>query len=513
MISVRDPKEFIPHGRGHCSRHPRDVGLPPPSSDAAVAATVTGKQQAGRWRLYLYPEDGEDAAEEELYTEDNVLICSRGQGAHRAFTLDAPVSNALRCEYTSSAAAHVLSEHPPQATDASQRIAALSCVSAAAVHSWTDDGEHFITPLPFQVRRLWAMNEGLLVERHVTEDDKLPTLFSLLHPLDDIAPLITRIGACEPSLATGSQVSVALVCRRPPLCVTYDQQTGTHTVWRVRRTEPAEWWAPDAGELTMAATPRSLSHCSVGPSPAHGSQLRSEGGTPLPRSRNNSRLNASAALHSLSAGPGPHSRSQSPSVLALSANTASYLRLHVTPSPQRPSASTTAGSVLDETILEQGEPLRPEICLQHVWRDSLATSEPARGGFLTTDLSGVSYVVLLLPSRGQARLIRLDTAADGALTVRGQGTTLQARDAVAVPSTSTMLVVDQCSSLLLYSGLFRLCKVHVPGIPPPSLSLSLTLPPSPAWVALLPAHGQWCDSQRCCGSGSIVMNGFLFGCF
>ena len=38
------------------------------------------------------------------------------------------------------------------------------------------------------------MNEGLLVERHVTEDDKLPTLFSLLHPLDDIMPLITRIG-------------------------------------------------------------------------------------------------------------------------------------------------------------------------------------------------------------------------------------------------------------------------------------------------------------------------------
>ena len=57
----------------------------------------------------------------------------------------------------------------------------------------------------------------------------------------------------------------------------------------------------------------------------------------------------------------------------MSANTASYLRLHVTPSPQRPGAATAAGSLLDETVLEQGEPLRPEICLQHVWRDSLAT--------------------------------------------------------------------------------------------------------------------------------------------
>ena len=52
--------------------------------------------QSGRWRLYLYPEGGEDEAEEELYTEDNVLVCSRGPEAHRAFTLDAPVSNALR---------------------------------------------------------------------------------------------------------------------------------------------------------------------------------------------------------------------------------------------------------------------------------------------------------------------------------------------------------------------------------------------------------------------------------
>ena len=69
----------------------------------------------------------------------------------------------------------------------------------------------------------------------------------------------------------------------------------------------------------------------------------------------------------------------------------------------------------------------------NICRLSLAGSEPARSGFLTTDLSGVSYVVLILPSRGQLRLIRLDSAADGAHTVRGQGTTLQARDAVSIP--------------------------------------------------------------------------------
>ncbi|KAF0288101.1 hypothetical protein FJT64_000180 [Amphibalanus amphitrite] len=32
-------------------------------------------------------------------------------------------------------------------------------------------------------------------------------------------------------------------------------------------------------------------------------------------------------------------------------------------------------------------------------------SEPARGGFLTTDLSGVSYVVLLLPSHRAHRAV------------------------------------------------------------------------------------------------------------
>ena len=52
--------------------------------------------QGGWWQLHLHAADGGEPLEEELYTEDNVLVCSRGPGAHRVFTLDAPVSNALR---------------------------------------------------------------------------------------------------------------------------------------------------------------------------------------------------------------------------------------------------------------------------------------------------------------------------------------------------------------------------------------------------------------------------------
>lgn len=134
--------------------------------------------------------------------------------------------------------------------------------------------------------------------RHVTEDDNLPTLFFLLHPPDDIAPLI-RIGSCEPSLATDSR-SRWCACAGGRRCASPMTNRRARTRCGADGTEPTEWWAPDAGELTMAATPHSLSRCSVGPSsgPAHGSQIRSEGGTPLPRSRNNSRLNASATLHS-----------------------------------------------------------------------------------------------------------------------------------------------------------------------------------------------------------------------
>lgn len=57
-----------------------------------------------------------------------------------------------------------------------------------------------------QVRWVWPIQGGLLVEREVeggegAGHDGLPTLFSLMHPMDDLCPVVFhRPTASEPSM-------------------------------------------------------------------------------------------------------------------------------------------------------------------------------------------------------------------------------------------------------------------------------------------------------------------------
>ena len=50
--------------------------------------------------------------------------------------------------------------------------------------------------MPFlQVRCIWPIRGGVLLERQVDQDggyDGLPTLFTLLHPMDDFCPVTCR---------------------------------------------------------------------------------------------------------------------------------------------------------------------------------------------------------------------------------------------------------------------------------------------------------------------------------
>uniref|UniRef100_A0A2C9LCI8 NAD-dependent epimerase/dehydratase domain-containing protein n=1 Tax=Biomphalaria glabrata TaxID=6526 RepID=A0A2C9LCI8_BIOGL len=99
-----------------------------------------------------------------------------------------------------------------------------------------------------QVSHTWLIRNGLLFERTLTHAEmksvkkNCPSqtiFFSMLHPLDEVAPVITKIsapsGSPKISYFTDSNVSVIFTNCEPSIAVTFDSLTGLHSVWRIRR--------------------------------------------------------------------------------------------------------------------------------------------------------------------------------------------------------------------------------------------------------------------------------------
>lgn len=67
-------------------------------------------------------------------------------------------------------------------------------------------------------------------------------LFSMLHPLDEVAPVISRTGGntslSKVDFVTESSQKLVFTCEDPSLVMTYDRVLGVHAVWTLRRAKP-----------------------------------------------------------------------------------------------------------------------------------------------------------------------------------------------------------------------------------------------------------------------------------
>ncbi len=65
------------------------------------------------------------------------------------------------------------------------------------------------------------------------------TLFSMMHPLDEVSPVICRTGtnanASKIDFVTESSQKIVFTCEEPSLVMTYDKVSGLHTIWALRR--------------------------------------------------------------------------------------------------------------------------------------------------------------------------------------------------------------------------------------------------------------------------------------
>uniref|UniRef100_I3IXS1 Anaphase-promoting complex subunit 1 n=1 Tax=Oreochromis niloticus TaxID=8128 RepID=I3IXS1_ORENI len=458
MIAAGELQSFVPFGREHCRNHPNAFNLQlrelQPASELWASDGAAGlvgslqevslqEREREFWQLRkgckgVKEEDME--FEEELYAAGNVVVWSQGSRAqassvYKAFTVDSPVQQALWCNF---AAPHKKNDGTVSFLELTVCIVQSSCVN---VHTMT--GKDFISPLPFQVSHVWATKFGLLMERielffffsfffpPPLHREPLPTVFSMLHPLDEIAPVVCKpAGLFEGSrvqYVSDSAMKIVFTCCQPSIVVSYDTVQGIHSVWTLRKVThderstvlrcPAE---PVGTPLGLMASGFLTSHL------RNVSRLDSPGGT----GPSGSPLHYSA-LHShqsriVTSSPGIHSRVHSPSI----SNMAALSRAH-SPGMAAPSFSGVArfntslhspsprghhgllaspNSTINETVLvPEMEPIIPDLCMEQLWSEAVTAgsnremSSQASKVFLTSDLCENHYLCFLVESHQQLR--------------------------------------------------------------------------------------------------------------
>uniref|UniRef100_A0A8D2NNA4 Anaphase-promoting complex subunit 1 n=1 Tax=Zosterops lateralis melanops TaxID=1220523 RepID=A0A8D2NNA4_ZOSLA len=438
--------------------------------------------------------------DEELYVASNMVIWSKGSRSqastvYKAFTVDSPILQALWCDFT------VPQEKSEKADGDEEIVEKCICIlqnSCINVHSM--EGKDYIAALPFQVANVWPTKYGLLFERSSSSHEvppspprePLPTMFSMLHPLDEITPLVWKsggvFGSSRVQYVADHTLQIVFLSADPSIVMTYDTVQSLHMVWALRRVKPEEQslvlkFPEQGGTPQHMATSSSLT--------AHLRSLSkgdSPGGSPFQNY---------SSIHSQSrSGSSPNLQSRSPTIsnmAALSRSHSPALGVHSfsgvqrfnfsssAQSPRRPSITHSPNSVSNDSFLvPEMEPIVPELCIDHLWTETVPNmrekNSQASKVFISTDLCGQKFLCFLVESQLQLRCVKFQESNDKSQLIFGSVTNIPAKDAAPVEGIDTLLVLEGSGNLVLYSGVVRVGKVFIPGLPAPSLTISNPMP-------------------------------------
>lgn len=539
MIAAGELQSFVPFGREHCRNHPNAFNLQlrelQPASElwsSDGAAGLVGSlqevslQERERecWQLRkgcMGVKEEDMDFEEELYAAGNVVVWSQGSrtqasSVYKAFTVDSPVQQALWCNFA-----------VPHTKNAGEDVEHTVCiVQSSCVNVHTETGKDFISPLPFQVSNVWATKFGLLLERKNTSNDAqmgppgepLPTIFSMLHPLDEVSPVVSKpTGLFEGSrvqYASDSTIEIVFTCCEPSIVVTYDTAQGIHSVWALRKVTPDERSAvlgcpaeavgtplgvmasgfltshlrnmsrldsPGGSGGTTGLGPSTGPSCAVGAgSPLHYSALHGHQSRPMVSPGLHSRVH-SQNISNMAA----LSRAHSPGIAAPSFSGAGRFStsFHSPSSRGHHDVLPSLNSTINETtMMPEIEPILPDLCMDALWSEPITAgcqremSSQAAKVFLISDICENRYLCFLVESHQQLRCVKFIESNDASQFIFPSVTTIPAKDAEPLQSIDAMLVLEACGSLVLYTGITRVSKVFVPGLLSPTFGLTNHLP-------------------------------------
>ncbi|XP_078053194.1 anaphase promoting complex subunit 1 isoform X2 [Augochlora pura] len=543
MIAASEPVEYTPGGRQTILRHPEPIVSQHVLNNQTAAGENILLQKFSQVNIsdrslkdFWIVRENDLCGEEELYCSGKVAIHSKGSQNTRVlqttYTCETDIKHALWCKFHTSIPNRLLKGKESEDDECNNNVVECIClIDSYTLKVFAETGEDYVSSLQFQVSAVWPTKYGILLEKsqvpsseirytsldgnklQLHSDTNLPVAFSLMHPLDEICPVLIKHGSI--SYMYDSNQRIVFTSSEPSLAVIYDTKTGLHSVYKIRKALIEECQVVCGSNDTTSSVfnqSASVSPMNFGNSLSYNKSCTSKGylsifgvpnaqlstvGLGITNSPFGSRTSYTTTC---SGGPSPsqqqqqqHSRSQSPMATisrcqspthsafspllgAPPTSVIHHTRLHhaIMASALSHVQNSPVGSCSNiqlQDIVASSKPLCPEICLDHVWTENVGipkevVSGPASKVFLSSDLVGQSYLCYLVPQRSQLFLVRLEKTNKQQQIIFGMVTSIVAKDAVSIPNLHMIAIMDLSNGVVLYSGVICVGKLHVTGILP-----------------------------------------------
>ncbi|XP_058810351.1 anaphase-promoting complex subunit 1 isoform X4 [Phymastichus coffea] len=481
MINSSDAVEFTPIGRNRILNHPenrmkRDAKIDKNIHIQAVSnefLDIDIEKSNDFWSLRVNKEN----QEEELYCYHNLAIYSKGKqdgiSSQTSFCCESKITHALWCtfyvedKYKSS---KTISNNLEKIDTTSVDCICLFDTYTMNVH--TENGENYVSSLPFKVCAVWPTKYGILVEKAVTaplqqglstmdttkhvpesDDSDLPIMHSLSHPLDDTRPVLIKHG--NSTYLWQHHLKIIFTSLEPSFAFVYDTRTGSHSIYKIRKiTKEEELLFPHQSE-NISTNISTIPSFYITETTFGMKKTKRTASSPF-YSRTSHTTNCSANVsfssQHLSRSHSPMatiSRCQSPTNPMFSGmNNSSIACYPMYSKTHQAILATSSGPSEHSDIILDGRnnqysdymltaTIKPELCLEHVWTENPRTFkdgdfERASKVFLTTDLLGQVYFCYLIRNQSRLFLARIEKSNDPNQIILGMLYSVTAKDAISL---------------------------------------------------------------------------------
>eukprot|EP00094_Tigriopus_californicus_P004479 TCALIF_04317-PA protein Name:"Similar to Anapc1 Anaphase-promoting complex subunit 1 (Mus musculus)" AED:0.04 eAED:0.05 QI:0/0.77/0.5/0.9/0.66/0.7/10/0/1830 len=445
--------------------------IPPPHEDG-LEDEIAGASD--EWRRWPWAGPGEL----ELWIRGSTLTWTLNQHVRKVLRVDDRILSAFPCRFYDY-------PHRPSMTLAAHWDEGLDNLGSC---------HEALTILQEGLLRVF----GVLIERDVNVGGlALPTWFALLHPLEDLSRVVTKLKG-QLKEVTNDSHQVILVESEPSLCLTFHKYSGQHYLWHMRGASADEISVAESTTFFQGRDRTSISgfqgpqHHTANPSRHHSStshRMDSCPQSPFGTSRT----------------PTSSGYSQSSSAASSARNTPIPLPMNslasIVRSPCSPKSSIIGRSQLQQSTLMGSLPRRRfqqtpgvtlredpgvqdshvvsldvSLCLDHAWTEppSIAKQNkgrPASHAFLATDTLQDQYLCYLQTHLEKLAMIRIERRASDDELAFGAVNHIPALDAAPIPALDMILILDQNRSMSLYSGQIKVSKVMFDYCPQTSRAL------------------------------------------
>ncbi|XP_045484614.1 anaphase-promoting complex subunit 1 [Pieris rapae] len=405
----------------------------------------------------------------------------------------------------------------------SETMPSILLIDNKCMRVFAVDGREYVTSLPFQVKKVWPMKYGVLLEKDATpllnnsifpisllkhneshystfskskislqhlsaklraesisgydHECPLPTCFSLSHPLDEVTPILMKSPSQGLQYYNDGDLQIIFVASNPSIILLYDWKLGTHSLWKIRKAIRDEC-------LSMCSNMNSTSF--------------------------NQSCDFRSPTHSMKSWGSPlHSKKQATPVSRQNSSMANIFHQQGM-SPHASIGQASSPSMANTMIQNPPSlPLYPDVCIEHIYTDNQSLRrDPIEQpndvkAFLHTDLVGHEYLCYMVKVDGLSKLqiMRLKRSHSHGQTSKtniivGWMSSVVAKDAVVLDHLKMIALVDETGNIVLQSGNDLVGKVHVGGvlarlIDSPYTKRSTFQSPFPRRSSLLPTR---CDT-------------------